>query len=298
MTTAAGAVEEWTGVGVSLADVEKQLRAMRAAPGPAGVPDLRTSVLTHIAWVPPEWQQAATDTLEGLAERHPSRVILLVPDPDAKEDRLDADLYERCFVRPGVERQVCSEVVILRLLGTKAVAPATIVAPLLIADLPVFVRWRGRPPFGTDTFDQLVVLAERLVVDSAEWPDVPDAYRLRVDVFEHAATSDIAWARTLGWRRRLAALWPEIATIETLGVTGPTAEAHLLAGWLRSRLGRGVGLEHEPAGELELIAVDGDELEPPRDPPASGSDLLSDELDRFTRDRVYEAAVRGAADSG
>ena len=37
-------------------------------------------MLTHLAWIPSEWEQAATDTLAGLAERHPSRVILLLPD--------------------------------------------------------------------------------------------------------------------------------------------------------------------------------------------------------------------------
>ena len=44
-----------------------------------GAPDLRTSVMTHIAWVPEEWVEAAEDVLAGLAERHPSRTIVLLP---------------------------------------------------------------------------------------------------------------------------------------------------------------------------------------------------------------------------
>ena len=294
MTTAARAVEEWTGVGVSLAEIEKQLRTLRNAAGPAGIPDLRTSVLTHIAWVPPEWEQPATDTLAGLAERHPSRTILLVPDPDAGEDRLDAELAYRCYSLHRLERQVCSEVVTLRLRRARAAAPASIVAPLLIADLPVFLRWRGRPPFGDGAFEQLLDLAHRLVVDSGEWPDVPDAYGELVGTFERAAVSDIAWARTEPWRRSLSRLWPGIAEIETLAVAGPAAEAHLLAGWLRSRLQRPVEAEHEARDRLERVEVDGDEIEPPADPPRTSSDLLSDELDRFRRDRIYEAAARAA----
>ena len=54
-----------------------------------GRPYLRTSVLTHIAWLPPEWEQTGFDTLTGLAERHPSRAILLLPIGDA-EDGIDA----------------------------------------------------------------------------------------------------------------------------------------------------------------------------------------------------------------
>ena len=48
-------------------------------------PNLRTSVMTHIAWVPPQWQSAAEQTLAGMAERHPSRTLLLVPRPDERE---------------------------------------------------------------------------------------------------------------------------------------------------------------------------------------------------------------------
>ena len=67
----------------------------------------------------------------------------------------------------------------------------------------------------------------------------------------------------------------------------------LLAGWLRSRLDRDdIALEHVEAERLEGIELDGEPAPfPPGDPPQP-SDVLSDELDRFTRDRVYEAAVR------
>ena len=75
----------WSGTIGSLAEVSKRLQGLRDETAVDGT-DLRTSVLTHIAWVPPEWAQAATDTLAGLAERHPSRVILLLPEPDAGED--------------------------------------------------------------------------------------------------------------------------------------------------------------------------------------------------------------------
>jgi hypothetical protein len=68
----------------------------------------------------------------------------------------------------------------------------------------------------------------------------------------------------------------------------------LLAGWLRSRIGRDVKLEHREAVQLERISVDGEEVpHPPGDPP-SGSELLSAELDQFGRDPVYEEAAREA----
>ena len=78
------------------------------------------------------------------------------------------------------------------------------------------------------------------------------------------------------------------------GVTGTAAQGHLLAGWLRSRLQHPVELEVEQSDRLVGVELDGEPAPfPPGDPP-SGADLLSEELDRFGRDKIYEAAVRAA----
>ena len=83
--------------------------------------------------------------------------------------------------------------------------------------------------------------------------------------------------------------------MQTIRVRGTAAQAWLLCGWLRSRLDRGeIALEHEAAEKLEGVALDGEAVPlPPGDPPTP-SDVLSDELERFTRDPVYEAAVLAA----
>ena len=252
--------------------------------------------MTHLAWVPQAWVEPARAALAGMAERHPSRAILLLPDPDAGVDRIDASISLACYAIPGVERQVCSEVVELHLLGKRAKAPASVVEPLLVSDLPVFLRWRGEPPWGLQELDQLVGIVDRLIVDSTEWDDLPYPYRHLVELFERTAVSDIAWARTSRWRSLLATLWPGIADVRTIRVTGTFAQALLLQGWLRSRLGRDdIALEHVEAERLEGIALDGEPTPfPPGDVPQP-SDVLSDELDRFTRDPVYEAAVLAVA---
>lgn len=286
--------EEWTGEGVTVSAIERQLaRLRRATFEQTDGPDLRTSVMTHMAWVPDDWLSQATETLAGLAERHPSRTIVLVPDP-AGADRLDADVSVQCFPVSGRHGNVCTEVVELRLGGSRAAAPASIVQPLLIADLPVFLRWRGQPPFDGTEFAQLVEVTDRLVIDSSEWSDLPGAYGRLSDVFGRTAMSDIAWSRTLEWRRAVAQLWPAVAELRTLRVAGPQAEALLLAGWLRSRLGGEVALEHEHADVTDRVEIDGRAVEAPRAEPRTPSDLLSDELDNFARDPVYEEAARAA----
>jgi glucose-6-phosphate dehydrogenase assembly protein OpcA len=281
---------EWNGENVSIAEIEQQLARLRwEASADSPQPNLRTSVMTHIAWVPPEWRGPAEETLAGMAERHPSRTVLLIPAPD-EEDGLDARLAIRCF--PVSDRAVCGEVIELTLRGERCDAPASIVLPLLIADLPVFCRWRGEPPFGAGRFEQLVDIVDRLVVDTSEWDELP--YEELSGLFGRTAVSDIAWARTDDWRRELADTWPGIREQE-IRIRGPRAEAELLRGWLNARLDRSV--RPIEAASTMSIRLGGENLPPPPVESATPSDLLSAELDNFSRNRIYEAAVLAAASS-
>jgi glucose-6-phosphate dehydrogenase assembly protein OpcA len=285
--------DNWSGEDVSIAQIERELARLRyESADEDGQPNLRTSVMTHIAWVPPQWRNAAEETLAGMAERHPSRTLLLVPHPE-QDDGLDATVSIRCF--PVGDRAICGEVVELLLRGNRAAAPASIVLPLLISDLPVFCRWRGQPPFDATELEQLVGIADRLIVDSTEWSDLPGAYAQLAELFDRVAVSDIAWDRTERWRGLLASLWPGIAGVKRIRVQGTSAQAFLLRGWLASCLGHEVEVEVEERERLEGIDLDGNPAPFPPGTAPNPSDLLSAELDRFSRDPVYEAAVRAAA---
>ncbi len=284
--------DDWTGEDVSIAEIERELARLRFMTSEgSSQPNLRTSVMTHIAWAPPEWQHQAEETLAGMAERHPSRTLLLVPRPD-EPDGLDAQLSIRCF--PIGDRAICGEVIELILRGDRAAAPASIVLPLLISDLPVFMRWRGEPPWGAPEFQQLVGIVDRLVVDSTEWGDLPGAYVQLAELFDRVIVSDIAWERTERWRQLLASLWPGIRDVRAIRVHGTRAQGYLLAGWLRSRLGHGVEIEVEEHERLEGVDLDGEPAAFPPGKPPVASDVLSAQLDRFVHDPIYEAAVRSA----
>lgn len=277
-----------------VADLEQELAELReASAAPGAGPNLRTSVLTHVAWVPAEWQDAAEETLAGLAERHPSRTLLLFPEPD-EDDGLDMDASLQCF--SVGDKSVCAEVIRVRLGGDRARHPASVLAPLLIPDLTAFCRWRGLPQFD-DVFDEVVGVIDRLIVDSTEWPNdsLSRGYGELAQRFDRTIVSDIAWARTQRWRRELAHAWPFEGS--TLAVTGTHAQALLLAGWLRSRLDHDVEVEHQPADVLLAVSVDGAAIDAPPGEPPLPSDLLSDELETYTHDPIYEAAVAAAATS-
>jgi hypothetical protein len=123
LTSSAPLIEEdWTGEDVTVSQIERELARLRDATTTAGgQPNLRTSVMTHIAWVPAHWRNVAEETLAGMAERHPSRTLLLVPHRD-EPDGIDAQLSIRCY--PVGDRAVCGEVIELMLRGARALAPA------------------------------------------------------------------------------------------------------------------------------------------------------------------------------
>ncbi len=185
---------------------------------------------------------------------------------------------------------MCGEVIELTLRGDRTDAPASIVLPLLISDLPVFCRWRGEPAFGGGPFEQLVDIVDRLIVDSSEWEEL--RYDELGGLFGRTAVSDIAWARTDEWRQELADYWPEIRERE-IRIRGPRAEAELLRGWLNARLDR--SLPAVDAATTLAVRLGGEELPAPKGDAATPSDLLSAQLDNFSRDPIYEAAVLAAA---
>lgn len=276
-----------------VADIERTLATLRRREAEDGEAPLRTSTMTHLVWAPPEWLPKARATLAGLAERHPARTIFLIPQR-GRHDRVEADATLRDFQRPGLSREILSEVIEIRLCGRPIEHPASIVVPLLVHDLPVFCRWRGEPPWDSQSFAEIVDVCDRLVVDSSEWRALPASYRELASIFDRVAVSDIAFRRTLPWRVHLAGLWPDVASVERLRVEGPRADALLLAGWLRSRLDRNVALSRRGAGAVRAVWLDGTPVKASDDAGASPSDLLSAELDVLVRDHIYEDAL-GAA---
>jgi glucose-6-phosphate dehydrogenase assembly protein OpcA len=272
----------------TIAEINRELSALRAPAGDA--PAMRTSVMTHLAWVPEEWLVAAHEVLHGLAERHPSRTIVLVPQPEAPNG-IEANVDQQCFPLAGSERSICTETIELHLGGEYSSRPASIVMPLLISDLPVFCRWRGEPVWDSGELEQLVEIADRIVIDSREWREPARGYAQLAGVFDRVAVSDIAWSMTADWRLTLAKLWPTIAEQE-IRVRGPAAEATLLRAWLGARLRRAMR-PVESADQLE-VQLGGERIQPPRTEPISPAELLSNELDKFSREPVYEEAVRAA----
>src|SRR5207248_159896 len=67
--------------------------------------------------------------------------------------------------QPGGREQVSCEHILIRARGDVDDRIASAVIPLLLPDLPVFLWWTGTPPLDAPHFEELVGLADRLIVD-------------------------------------------------------------------------------------------------------------------------------------
>ena len=209
---------------------------------------IRTSVVNIVAACTEESLAAeAGDDLLRIGTRHPTRAIVILAHPEG-DQLLEAEVSLHCAAD---NRQVCTELVRLKVSGDPAYHLTSIVTPLLIPDMPVFLWIAGSPPLRQAFSEEAVALTERIVIDSAAYDDCGATLTLLADQLQHYGEdlllSDISWERTRAWRQALAqafdpvlarALLRHITTITVTAEGGRTSsETMLLLGWLASRLG-------------------------------------------------------------
>ena len=247
----------WGAQATTIDALERELaRLRRAAVAHAreqGQTLARASVLNLVVYSEREVHaRRAARTVADLALRHPSRAIVLLGDRD--RDGIVASVQLHCHVPQSDGAQpVLYEQILARVRGDFDERVASVVIPLLVPDLPVFLWWTGTPPSDARHLDDLVTLADRFIIDSADFarPDqtLPEVARL---ARHRVAITDLNWARLTHWRELIAQFFDVPAWRPFLdGITGIRAgfavdmdgrdihpsQALLLLGWLSSRLG-------------------------------------------------------------
>lgn len=198
----------------------------------------------------------AARTVGQLSLRHPSRAIIVLAD--RRTDPGSAHAIELHLTAGSADRsgQVHFEQVLVRARGQVRERVMSVIEPLLVPDLPVFAWWTGTPPIGSDHFADIVSLADRLLIDSADFarPErtIPELAGVCFTGTRRCALTDLNWARLTAWRELLTqffdvpawrALLPAIDGVRvSFAVDADGREIHpsqalLLIGWLASRLG-------------------------------------------------------------
>lgn len=228
----------WASDDASVDDVERALSDLRRHEQRAAV---RTGVLTLVCVVNEQaGADQALETVHELGARHPARTLIIVTeDADDRPARgMEAAVTVEVLEIDG--RAVCHESVILRVRGAARYHLDSIIRPLTLADLPVFV-WVPvhLPVLG----DPILAVGDRLLVDTRAAADAETALPHVVKLMRQLPVTDLSWLRLAPWRDQLSGLFqgqvnrPFLAGVDHVTVAGHFAPRHLLAGWLIRRLG-------------------------------------------------------------
>lgn len=169
-------------------------------------PSVRASVLSLVVCIVDRDRAPATiATIHALSRRHPSRVIILLPSGDSSQDSLEVWHGTHCFVASDRENVICREQVTVVASGRAVGYFPSLADQLVLTDLPSFLWWDGDLlPSGEPLFDRLTGLADRLIVDSAEFSTLGASLKRVANVTQRrrqrCAPSDLSWARLTHWR--------------------------------------------------------------------------------------------------
>jgi glucose-6-phosphate dehydrogenase assembly protein OpcA len=235
--------EVWSERNTTPAKIEAALRRIVSEHYHSDHPFVPARVLNVVAIVDAEFRGEIENRFERVGRYHPSRLVLCavesgrdVIDAWAGVGTQDAEPAPGhiALARERVEIEI----------GPRHLSKLdTIVDPLLVSDLATMV-WS---PHGHDeAIDALRRLAQIVLVDTQDEPDVERSLARVAELSEHAYVVDLAWLRSTPWRERVAAAFdppPLRASLD--GVSAVTvrhredslAAAMLFCGWLSSRLG-------------------------------------------------------------
>lgn len=239
---------------------------------------MRARVLNLMVWVETEEARGEVDELLGaVTSVHPCRALVLFGERAAADQDIEMFVSSRCQSRgAGGASRLCGEQVTLRARGSFVVELPSAATPLLVSDLPVFLWWRDEPRVDDQTFARLCRASDRVIIDSADFPDphadlAALAALLQSERGRDAAVSDLDWARLTSWRMLLANFYDvaeyraELEGLSRVRVEYVASEkapdaiapqALILAGWLASRLGWNVsreGTASERASVKEIL---------------------------------------------
>ena len=188
-------------------------------------------VLTLIIVTDEAAQYDAIRAANQAATEHPCRVLAVITRKPKADSRLDAEIRVG-EASPG-------ETIVLRMYGPLGQHADSVVAPLLVPDVPVVTWWPDEAP-EIPAKHPLGALAQRRVTDSAA-AESPREVLAALAAGYQPGDTDFGWTRATPWRSLLAATLDQPHPPVTAGEIAaeqdnPTAD--LIAAWLSLRLER------------------------------------------------------------
>jgi len=216
----------------------------------------RASALTLLIYT--DCQESAREVSNLIAEvtlQNPCRAVLMVVDPKGSPPGLMASVSAHCHMGPEGEKQICSEQITLNARGETGRELTSVVLPLTVSALPIYLWWRAGDFAVPGYFDQILRVTSHLIVDSARFAATrSDLSALAAWSEKHSGRirlSDLNWARATPWRELVAQCFDSLDRrpyleriqevrieyeMESARLQTQRAQSLLLTAWLATRL--------------------------------------------------------------
>ncbi|MDE2768918.1 MAG: glucose-6-phosphate dehydrogenase assembly protein OpcA [Chloroflexota bacterium] len=199
---------------------------------------------------PTGWAEIEAET-QPVVAAYPGRVIALVNDPDTARSSDPVRVSLLSARRSDGASAIRGELLTAALQGRAFEEGAAIAASWSASGVPTVVWWNGPAVTDDHLFDDMLDIADRILVDSSAMTDVVADFAVLGDVVtadHHARVTDALWLRLLAWRQAFAQAFDQpaaridlehVRSVELAVQQSPGghAAALLLVGWMASRLG-------------------------------------------------------------
>jgi glucose-6-phosphate dehydrogenase assembly protein OpcA len=225
--------------------------------GVAGV--LRACAMTLI--VAMEQGENAQDIGQLIAElmhQHPSRAIVINVSSGPEKD-LDARVLAQCWMPFGSRQQICCEQIEITAPLARVEDLPKLVLGVIAPDLPVVLWCRSFKLASDPGFQQLLSVADKLILDSAQAPSEEGLTFVRDFNQRGRVAADLAWTRLTRWRESIAQIFDNEANLAHLreisevrighGGARTPVSARYLASWFAHALPSKARITFEPAPE-------------------------------------------------
>jgi glucose-6-phosphate dehydrogenase assembly protein OpcA len=148
-----------------------------------------------------------TETVAEYVVKHPCRVILAMAEPRSPRRTLESTISTHTYSDPSGKSVTCDQIT-LHASGAAVKELASAVQPLLVADLPTSLWWRGIFLTQRQLVEQFLAFADRFIYDGVGWTNlhytVPQVTEFISRYDDKVAFTNFNWSRLRPWRESIA----------------------------------------------------------------------------------------------
>ena len=153
-------------------------------------------------------QEMITATIAEFILKHPCRAILIIAQPKNAQSKLEANVFTHTPDIDGKRKKFSCEQITLHVSGPSVKELASVVQPLLVPDLPVYLWWRGMFLTQKSLVQQMLPFTDRFIYDGVSWTNlqytVPQVADYIEKYKESVGFTNFNWSRLRPWREYAA----------------------------------------------------------------------------------------------